>query len=83
VTRPGGRVLVLDLRTHDESWVQERLGDRWLGFDDGRLGKLLEGAGLEHVKVTTGARLTGDPFTVLVASGTVRGPGPVKTEITA
>ena len=83
VTRPGGRVLVLDLRTHDESWVQERLGDRWLGFDDGRLGKLLEGAGLEHVKVTTGARLTGDPFTVLVASGTVRGPGPVKTETTA
>jgi ArsR family transcriptional regulator len=29
---PGGRVLVLDLRQHDETWVRDRLGDRWLGF---------------------------------------------------
>ena len=29
---PGGRVLVLDLREHDEAWVRERLGDRWLGL---------------------------------------------------
>ena len=29
---PGGRVLVLDLREHEEAWVRERLGDRWLGF---------------------------------------------------
>ena len=69
VIRSGGRVLVLDLRTHDETWVQERLGDQWLGFDHGVLERLLKDAGLEHVKVTTGARLTGDPFTVLVASG--------------
>lgn len=71
VTRPGGRVLVLDLRTHDEAWVQERLGDRWLGFDDQALERLMKDAGLKDVKVTTGARLTGDPFTVIVASGTV------------
>jgi SAM-dependent methyltransferase len=69
VTRPGGRVLVLDLRRHEEAWVQERLGDRWLGFDDDALRALMKGAGLEDVKVSTGARLTGDPFTVLVASG--------------
>src|SRR5262245_32429814 len=31
---PGGRVLVLDLREHDERWVRNRLGDRWLGFSD-------------------------------------------------
>ena len=31
---PGGRVLVLDLRAHDEAWVRTRLDDRWLGFDD-------------------------------------------------
>lgn len=71
VTRPGGRVLVLDLRTHDEAWVQERLGDRWLGFDDQALERLMKEARLKDVKVTTGARLTGDPFTVIVASGTV------------
>jgi SAM-dependent methyltransferase len=71
VTRAGGRVLVLDLRTHDEQWVRERFDDRWLGFDKDELGGLLKGAGLHDVRVSTGARLTGDPFTVLVASGHV------------
>lgn len=69
VVSPGGRVLVLDLRSHDQAWVRERFGDKWLGFDDGVLQKMMTGAGLSDVKVGVGARLTGDPFTVLVASG--------------
>jgi ArsR family transcriptional regulator len=66
---PGGRVLVLDLREHDQEWVKARLGDRWCGFSDARLGQLLKGAGLTDVKVGVGARRSGDPFTVLIASG--------------
>jgi SAM-dependent methyltransferase len=66
---PGGRVLVLDLREHGETWVRDRLGDRWLGFTREGLGTLLEGAGLIDVKVNVGARRTGDPFSVLIASG--------------
>lgn len=66
---PGGRVLVLDLRAHDQAWVRDRFGDRWLGFDDSALQKMLAGGGLGDVKVGVGARLTGDPFTVLIASG--------------
>ena len=66
---PGGRVLVLDLRDHDEKWVKARLGDRWLGFADDKLAKLLKSAGLTDVRVNVGARRTGDPFTVIVASG--------------
>ena len=65
----GGRVLVLDLREHHETWVKDRLGDRWPGFSDAALRRLLEGAGFENVRVTVGARRTGDPFTVLIASG--------------
>ena len=34
VVAPGGRVLILDLRAHDQDWVRDRLDDRWLGFDD-------------------------------------------------
>ncbi len=66
---PGGRVLVLDLREHDQTWVRERLGDRVLGFSDHELGALLKRTGLTRVRVAMGTRRTGDPFTVLIASG--------------
>ena len=72
ITVAGGRVLVLDLRTHTEDWVRAKLGDRRLGFDDQELKKLLGGAGLRDVRVHVGARRTGDPFTVLVAAGVKR-----------
>jgi SAM-dependent methyltransferase len=65
---PGGRVLLLDLREHDETWVHERLGDRWPGFSDDTLRSLLADAALTDIKLTVGARRTGDPFTVLIAS---------------
>ena len=70
VTVPGGRVLVLDLRTHEEAWVHNKLGDRVLGFSDAELKRMLTSAGLRDVRVGVGARRTGDPFTVLLASGT-------------
>ncbi len=66
---PGGRVLILDLREHGQSWVRDRLGDHWLGFTREGLSALLEGAGFSGIKVNVGARRTGDPFTVLIASG--------------
>jgi SAM-dependent methyltransferase len=81
ILRPGGRVLVLDLRTHQEAWVRERFGDRWLGFEDGQLERLMRGAGLGHVRTSVGARLTGDPFTVLVASGSTKAAKARKAEL--
>jgi SAM-dependent methyltransferase len=69
IVKPRGRVLVLELRGHQETWVRERLGDTWLGFDDNELKRLLRDAGLTDIKLTVGARGPRDPFTVLIASG--------------
>ena len=70
ITVPGGRVLVLDLRTHSEEWVRAKLGDRRLGFGDDELAGLMTAAGLGDVRVAVGARKPGDPFTVLIAAAT-------------
>lgn len=70
ITVPGGRVLILDLREHREEWVRAKLGDRTLGFNDGELKRMLTEAGLQDPRVGVGASKPGDPFTVLIASGT-------------
>jgi SAM-dependent methyltransferase len=69
ILRRGGRVLALDLREHDQEWVRDRVGDRWLGFKEHDLERFLTGAGLTDVKVRVGSRSPGDPFAVLIASG--------------
>jgi len=76
ITAAGGRVLVLDLRSHEQEWVRAKLGDRRLGFDDNELKGMLSAAGLEQVRVGVGARRTGDPFVVLIAAGSKRQSGP-------
>jgi ArsR family transcriptional regulator len=69
ITVPGGRVLILDLRQHEEEWVRSKLGDRALGFRDQALTDMLVSAGLRDVKLGVGARKAGDPFIVLIAVG--------------
>jgi SAM-dependent methyltransferase len=67
ITAPGGRVLILDLREHQEEWVRSKLGDRILGFRDEELRDLLLGAGLDEVRTRIGSSRAGDPFAVLIA----------------
>ena len=69
ILRPSGRLLVLDLKTHEEEWVRARSGSQRLGFSAQELEVLLRGGGLDRARVTVGTRQAGNPFTVLIASG--------------
>lgn len=44
---PGGRIILLDLASHNEEWLREHFGDLWLGFTRHDLGRWMEGAGLQ------------------------------------
>jgi ArsR family transcriptional regulator len=72
ILKPAGRLLILDLRPHDETWVREKLGDQWFGFSDDHLSGMLARAGFTDIRITLGARRTNDPFAVLLAIGTKR-----------
>jgi SAM-dependent methyltransferase len=69
ILAPGGRVLILDLREHEETWMRDKFGDRTLGFSENTLRHLLLDAGLTDVRTALGARKAGDPFAVVLACG--------------
>ena len=52
VLRPGGRLVLTDLDTHDEAWMREEMADRWLGFDRSHVREWYAAAGLSAVDVT-------------------------------
>ncbi len=44
---PGGRLLIIDLRPHDQDWARDICGDLWLGFEPDDLDEWANDAGLE------------------------------------
>lgn len=66
VLAPGGKLLIQELRTHQESWVRERFGDVRLGFSEDELKALLRSAGFSEIRLDVGAKRRGDPFTILI-----------------
>lgn len=45
VLKVGGRLVIVDLRRHDQEWVRERMADQWLGFTRTELAPWLAAAG--------------------------------------
>jgi ubiquinone/menaquinone biosynthesis C-methylase UbiE/DNA-binding transcriptional ArsR family regulator len=73
ILRPGGQLLVLDLREHDFEKARELYADLWLGFTPLALETFMAEAGFTSVEVATVAREPEAPhFETLLASG-VRG----------
>jgi ArsR family transcriptional regulator len=79
ILRPGGQILVLDLKEHAFEKARELYADVWLGFKEAALHSFLKKAGFQQVEVTAVARETVGPrFETLLASGTkpAKSPSP-------
>jgi ArsR family transcriptional regulator len=50
ILKPGGRIVVLDLKRHAFEQARELYADTWLGFSEVELRGFLESAGFAHVQ---------------------------------
>ena len=70
ILKPGGQLLVLDLKEHTFEQAHELYGDQWLGFKESTLHGFLKKSGFQHVEVTVASREEHEPnFETLLASG--------------
>ncbi len=51
IVRPGGRVVITDLDTHDHEFLRSEHHDRWLGFARDDIRRWFRAAGLTNVRV--------------------------------
>jgi ubiquinone/menaquinone biosynthesis C-methylase UbiE/DNA-binding transcriptional ArsR family regulator len=70
ILKPGGQILILDLKEHTFEKAHELYADVWLGFKESALHGFLKKAGFHQVEVNTVAREDNEPwFETLLASG--------------
>lgn len=70
ILKPGGRLVILDLKEHNFEKARELYADVWLGFRENNLYGLLKRAGFDKVEVSVVAKEEGEPgFQTLLASG--------------
>jgi SAM-dependent methyltransferase len=70
ILRPGGQLLVLDLKAHSFEKARELYADVWLGFKESALHGFLKKAGFDDVEVAVVAKEPAEPFfETLLASG--------------
>ena len=62
ILRPGGQLIVIDLKQHQFEKARQLYNDRWLGFAENDLFKTIKDAGFEKVKVEVVAKENAEPF---------------------
>lgn len=69
ILRPGGRIVILDLKAHRFEKARDLYADRWLGFEPNDLCDWLEAAGFARPEARVVARETAGPrFETLLAA---------------
>lgn len=69
ILKPGGQVMILDLRQHTFTRARELYGDLWPGFAESDLHRWLEAAGFGQIEITVVAREEEPPhFETLLAA---------------
>ena len=79
ITRPGGRVILLDLVAHGQAWMLEEMAHRWLGFEKHSIEAWFRTAGVRQVAYEptgtfAGAKLARNgnrPVEIFVASAVI------------
>lgn len=75
ILRPGGRLLMLDLKAHRFEKARDLYADRWLGFKENELNDWIDEAGFRDSAVRVVAREDKEPFfETLLATGVKAGP---------
>jgi len=70
ILKPGGRLLILDLRAHRFEKARELYADRWLGFKENELHDWIEEAGFRQSEVRVVAKELKEPcFETILATG--------------
>ncbi|GAB5558644.1 MAG: metalloregulator ArsR/SmtB family transcription factor [Synoicihabitans sp.] len=70
ILRPGGQLLILDLKAHAFEKARELYADVWLGFSENDLHGWVKGVGFEKVEVSVVSREEKPPhFETLLTSG--------------
>ena len=74
ILKPGGQLIIIDLKQHQFEKARELYSDRWLGFAENELYKLIKEAGFSKVKVDTVAKENKEPFfeTLLATAEKIR-----------
>lgn len=62
ILKPGGQVVILDLKEHTFEKARELYADVWLGFTELALQTFLKKAGFQHIEINTVAREEKEPF---------------------
>ena len=62
ILKPGGRLVILDLLSHNFEQARELYADLWLGFSELELHQLLDAAGFVDVEISVVAREEQSPY---------------------